>query len=335
MIPMFEVAEDLPTWEEVAGEADWSALLLGNGFSRNIWERFGYMSLFDTACSEELEDKLNHEDIDLFEHLDTHNFEAVLSALSTAITITKALGHDSDFLCRRMNSIRQALISAVYSVHLPWVEFTNDRRDRIVATFAKFKSVYSTNYDLLTYWSVMYDPGEFKDFFWSERFDITDTEIWGKCTKVLYLHGGLHLYRRPTGQTLKRSAEPFQNLLELFAQPFGDAVPLFVSEGTSEEKKASIYRSEYLSFAFSRFSVDAGPIVVFGQSLGDADQHLVDALRARKGRSIAISIKRHGQSIRQRKAELIAALPDSELYFFDAETHPLGAVDLRVEEDPE
>jgi hypothetical protein len=107
-----------------------------------------------------------------------------------------------------------------------------------------------------------------------------------------------------------------------------------VSEGNADEKRASIYRSEYLSFAFSRFSEDHGPLVVFGHSLGDSDSHIVNAIKAQRGRAIAVSIKRGQQLIRERKAQLIAALPDSTMYFFDAETHPLGAAELLVQ-DPE
>ena len=37
----------LPAWENVEGEADWKALLLGNGLSINVWRDFAYGSLFE------------------------------------------------------------------------------------------------------------------------------------------------------------------------------------------------------------------------------------------------------------------------------------------------
>ena len=35
----------LPAWEDVADEADWKVLLLGNGLSVNVWGDFAYGSL--------------------------------------------------------------------------------------------------------------------------------------------------------------------------------------------------------------------------------------------------------------------------------------------------
>ena len=91
------------------------------------------------------------------------------------------------------------------------------------------------------------------DYFWGEgqEFDVTDTETSGTATKVLYLHGGLHLYRLPSGATIKRKAEAGLSLLDLFGVPFTEgAIPLFITEGTSQDKLASIHRSDYLSFAY-------------------------------------------------------------------------------------
>jgi hypothetical protein len=93
---------------------------------------------------------------------------------------------------------------------------------------------------------------KFKDYFWgqSQEFDLTDTETSVTATKVLYLHGGLHLYRLPSGVAIKRKAEAGRSLLDLFGVSFMEgATPLFITEGTSQDKLASIRRSDYLSFA--------------------------------------------------------------------------------------
>ena len=156
------------------------------GLINNIWERFGYASLFDTANSEEVGHRLTEADVNLFERLANHNFEVVLSALSVSATIVDALNYKADFLIERSDSIRRALIAAVHHVHLPWVSFTEASKAGIANAFAEYEFVYATNYDLLAYWAVMHSPRRFKDFFWGEEFDVTNTKIWGKCTKVLY-----------------------------------------------------------------------------------------------------------------------------------------------------
>jgi len=322
--------DNLIDWAELKGQADWSGLLIGNGFSQNLWRGFGYTSLFETASQGEGA-HLNAADVSLFERLETRNFELVLSALATSKTVCAALDQPQDPFSEREVSIREALIRAVHSVHIPWQSVPDAHLDTIAAELAAYASIYCTNYDLTIYWALMRDTDTFRDYFWSEEFDITDTEIWGKRSKFHFLHGGLHLYRRPNGQTLKRPAAAGQNLLDLFGTPYRDAMPLFISEGTAQEKLASIYRSDYLSFVFACLAHDTEPLVVFGHSLGDSDKHLVDAIGQHKGRPVAVSMRATG-NIRQKKAALVEALPNAQLHFYDAVSHPLGAAALLIEE---
>ena len=320
---------NLGDWNDLATKDDWSAILVGNGFSQNIWRGFGYDSLFKTA-SQEGGGHLAPADVSLFDCLETRNFESVLSALAMSKAVALALKEPHVHFEERENSIRAALIQAVHRIHLPWHSTPDTKLDRIAEIITKYKDVYCTNYDLLIYWSLMRNKKEFKDYFWDEQFDITNTKIWGKESKIHFLHGGLHLYLRPNGQTLKRRAEPDQNLLDLFGTQYGDAVPLFISEGTYKEKVTSIYRSDYLSFVFACLKQDAGPLVVFGHSLNDSDKHIIDAVGSHQGRSIAVSVRAVG-NIRQKKAAIIKALPGANIHFFDAATHPLGAADLLIE----
>jgi hypothetical protein len=322
--------DNLEDWADLRSQEDWSGLLVGNGLSQNLWRRFGYTSLFETASHGDGA-QLSAADISLFDRMETRNFEVVLSALAISKSVSAALEQPLEPFSEREESIRQALIRAVHAVHVPWTSVPDAHLDRIAAELSAYSSVYCTNYDLTLYWSLMRDPRAFRDYFWSEKFDITNTEVWGKKTKVHFLHGGLHLYRRPNGQTLKRSAASGQNLLDLFGTPYHDAMPLFISEGTAQEKLASIYRSDYLSFVFARLAQDAGPLVIFGHSLGNSDRHLVDAIASHNSRPIAVALQAIG-NIRQEKASVIRSLPDSKIYFYDAATHPLGAADLKIEE---
>lgn len=325
--------DNLRDWNELATEDDWSGIVVGNGFSQNIWQGFSYDSLFETA-SQNNGAHLVAADVSLFDRLETRNFEVVLSALATSKAVALALKEPHVHFEERENSIRAALIRAVHGLHVPWLYVPDATLDRVARELANYSAVYCTNYDLLIYWAMMQNTDTFRDYFWAEQFDIADTEIWGKKSKIHFLHGGLHFYRRPNGQTLKRQAGVGQNLLDLFGTPYRDAMPLFISEGSAQEKLASIYRSDYLSFVFSCLAQDAGPLVVFGHSLGDSDRHIVDAIGAHKGRSIAISV-RAGGNIRQKKAAIIAALPNAKIHFFDAVSHPLGAADLLIAEPSE
>ena len=324
------VDASLQSWDELE-EHPWSGLLLGNGSSIAVWDGFRYPSLYQTSLEREV-GRLSDQDRALFESFETENFETVLSSLRIAETVCTLLGVAAEEIVARYDSIRQALIEAVNVVHVPWLSVPDDTLRSIKKELLRYDFVYSTNYDLLVYWAVMVDtPDGFKDYFWSERFDLTDTEIWDKVTKTLYLHGAIHLYRLESGATLKRRAEE-RNLLDAFAEgDWRDALPLFIAEGSAEDKLRAIYGSDYLSFAYSRFADHRGDAVVFGSSLGDSDEHLTNAMLGWSARTIAIALRPGDDDhIMEQKVRLRKLLKKHGLVFFDSTTHPLGAAALNV-----
>lgn len=191
--------DEIHNWNDISDQG-WSGILLGNGASIAIWDNFGYASIFERA-RQGIENPLSPQDIELFEQFQTRNFEVTLSSLTTSLRVNRALGLQDAEVLARYQSIRRALVQAVRSVHIPWVAFDEDRRHLVRNALLDYDYVYSTNYDLLVYWAIMARPrGEgFKDYFWTEEFNIGDTEITDKVTKVLYLHGGIHLYRTSSG----------------------------------------------------------------------------------------------------------------------------------------
>jgi len=324
--------EELAPWSVVSEMHDWSSILLGNGASIAVWHPFSYRSLFEQACALPDGQGLSTSDQRLFDALDTTNFESVLAGLRTARDINHAIGLTTDPLDSHYESVRSALSAAVHAVHVDWVDVPTETLQEIKSELLHYDTVFSTNYDLLVYWAAMEDGPSIPDYFWSRPlvFDPLNTEVWNKATKVLFLHGGLHLYQLTTGETFKRTAEPGRNLLELFGTPLREdpgAVPLFVSEGQPSAKLSSIRRSDYLSFALKQFATDGGPLVVFGHSLSAQDRHLIDALMKRATRApVAVSI--YGTEpdyVLARKAEIRAQLPGWDLSFFDASSHPLGS----------
>jgi len=323
-------------WNEIKDENQWSGLLLGNGASIAVWENFRYSSIYERATSvEHIEHPLGEQEVQLFDALETTNFEQIMSSLSTAQLANHALGIETPRIQRIYQGVQTALVEAVRSVHIPWATIPQETLVCIREELLNYSYVYSTNYDLLIYWAIMASPNGsgFRDYYWDESFDPGNTEIWGKVTKVLYLHGGLHLYRTNFGNILKRRARDFKNLLELFGAPYGNgAVPLFITEGNSKQKLSSIYRSDYLSFAYSKFSNHDGDLVVFGHSLDESDAHLFIINDSWKGRKIAVAFRpgTNGE-IKRKMARARHVFPEAYLVFYNSETHPLGARELRVE----
>jgi hypothetical protein len=52
----------------------------------------------------------------------------------------------------------------------------------------------------------------------------------------------------------------------------------------------SIRRSDYLSFGYQSLADYEGPLVVFGHSLSDADQRIVQAIQSQKDRQVAVGL---------------------------------------------
>lgn len=335
------LSADLEPWGELARRREWTALLVGNGASCAVWKRFGYGTLFGEA-RRLAEGGLSREDEAIFELLETRNFEEVLGALRLVASVNRELGVPAEPATRRYDSIQGALASAVHAVHVPW-EDVEERLAEIKAALRRYRWVFSTNYDLLAYWAANLESADgFRDFFWERDecghlvFNRANVEVVGQgLTRLGFLHGALHLFRLHDDATMKRERAGWDDLLSLVRQPPGehpDAIPLIITEGHCDEKLRSIYRSDYLAFVFESFRDLDEPLVVVGHSLGDQDRHLVDALQSRGERPIAISIKgeRGADHVLAEKVRFRALLPEAELCFFDASTHPLGSTELTV-----
>ncbi|HEX9990188.1 MAG TPA: DUF4917 family protein [Chloroflexia bacterium] len=330
---------NLLNWLEVEERHSWRDLLLGNGASLVVWDGFRYGSLFKTACNTNRHNQLQLKDLELFAAFNTENFEAILDKLSTAETVCSITDPNATSARGHYINVQRALLEAVYHVHPP-----DHYKDANIGVFEalheallNYQSVYSTNYDLLVYWSIMAkDRGKgFKDYFWTgdEYFDPAKVDVWGHPTMVLYLHGGIHLARHANGRTLKRRCSWENGTLQesLWLPSADDIIPLVITEGKARDKEQAIGRSEYLTFALDSFKKHRKPLVVFGHSLGDSDAHLVNAIQEWGDVPIAISTRPDKPlAVRQKKAEMRSKFPGAELYFFDSTTHPIGSPNLKI-----
>jgi hypothetical protein len=150
---------DVMTFGEMINELDDGkkpALLTGNGFSQ-AWDHtvFAYESLFgqiDFARQPELRE--------VFEGLETRDFELVIEVLRRASQVSAVYGADANVV-RRMKTdserLRELLAEVIAGNH-------PDRPDRITEDQFKccedflshFGAVYTVNYDLLLYWTLMH-----------------------------------------------------------------------------------------------------------------------------------------------------------------------------------
>lgn len=324
----------LPTWADLNQRHPSHALLLGNGASRALWKRFGYFSLYEQAQSAGRKKGLAVSDQALFKSFATELFEPLLSTLNQAVRANAALAISSTAPLNRYYSIKEALIHAVRSVHLPWALLPQTTLATINQALRSYRSVYTSNYDLILPWAVHAAPHGFAELFDEQGFfDVRRTARSG--TRVLHLHGGLHLLKLPDGTTRQRSAEGAE-LFDGFAVNIPGEVPLFINEGRSDEKLAAIRHSDYLSWCLGELASEREGLCLFGQHLDSSDQHLVEAIRQAQPKHIAIAIRPlNDASVINQKQHFVNRFGDLEataLHFFDASSHPLGDARLMIED---
>ncbi len=228
---MSTIDAHLLDWEEAVGGISLQdgGILIGNGASIAIWERFNYPSLFGVSERSELETSLRVDDTRIFGEFETTDFEMILCALRNTIKVLTALDIPATCITERYDHIRRALVVAVQSVHVQHLQIPESTLESIADELRTFKYVYSTNYDLLLYWAIMYQSASgFKDFFWADgrSFDPSNTNITDNSTRILFLHGALHLYVNGH-RTRKLAANDGEDLLTLFEN--SRDTPLFFS----------------------------------------------------------------------------------------------------------
>jgi len=323
----------LATWPDLAQRHPCDALLLGNGASRALWKPFGYFSLFEEAQRAGRKKGLAISDQALFKSLGSELFEPVLSTLNHTVRANAALAINSTAPLNRYYSIKEGLIHAIRTVHLPWSLMPAATLALINQALRGYRSVYTSNYDLILPWAVQHDPQGFADLFDEQGFfDVRRTRSEG--TRVLHLHGGLHLLKLPDGTTRLRSADSAE-LLDGFAVNIPGEVPLFVNEDRSEEKLRAIRNSDYLGWCLGQLAQEREGLCLFGQHLDASDQHLFEAVRQARPTHLSIAIRPLGEAsvINQKRhfVERFAGLTATELHFFDASSHPLGMLAMAID----
>ena len=233
-------------------------MLIGNGFSISLWERFAYAALFKIACSPKVSVRLSADVRRIFGRRKTTNFEEILDSLSTAAYVDRLNGAPSKaFIASLRKNTRNGLASALQWVHVPPCRID---LALLCKRLKKFRAVYTTNYDLIIYWSIIEDTTTFRDFFWSKRasFDPANVSVHASRIPVLFLHGGLHLRKDKARTNFKVTAEKGALLDQLVRDlSRGSLRPLIVTEGTSAEKMQRIQESPYLEFALDQLREDS------------------------------------------------------------------------------
>lgn len=292
----FEIYE----WSEIESDFFRGTLLIGNGASMAVDSRFGYGSLIGHAKSHGL---MNSDVNKLFNFFRTNDFELILRLVWQANNINNALNIADDKTREAYIHVRDCLIQTVRDIH-PEYQAVSIKIPQIYSFIKKFRTVLSLNYDLILYWAVMYgleqhDRHEVKDCFIHGTFD----EEWprfrkslrnGYPTLVFYPHGSLVLCRdRIEAEHKISTGFDNPNLLDSILGEWesGQYVPLFVSEGTTQQKVNAIKASNYLNTIYREVFSDLGTnLVIYGWAFGEHDMHIVEKIKLSEINKIAVSV---------------------------------------------
>lgn len=293
-------------------------LLLGNGFSIACNPTiFTYGSLYEQAKETHFEDI--PEAAKLFEVFDTKDFEVVIRALENAsktlpVFTTKGTTI-TDKMQQQAEELKTALVRTIADNHPDIPNQVAEERfwacRRFLAYFLNGENdgrVYTLNYDLLLYWAALHDDPEEEELALSvndgfgrdeDEYD-TDYVTWqgennARDQRLHYLHGAIHLF--DAGSELKKYTwvNTGVPLLDQARAAMGQGMfPLFVAEGTSQQKLAKIKHSAYLYHSYKSFSEvmkqKDQALFIYGHSLAENDKHILDKIPKGKVPHIFVSL---------------------------------------------
>lgn len=306
--------KQLPTYEEVINSLKKKGrtkhLLFGNGFSmaydKNIFS-YNALSNFIESTGDPLIKNL-------FEKLNTKNFELIMQQLDNFCEIAEIFSDDKSLVSKIRDAsgkLKNSLIDAVKELHPEHVFKISEKESSACINFLNEYIhnnglIFSTNYDLLLYWVLMRHGAEKAiDGFgrdletdldpdnYIEPDELEYSELrWGKHKSdqtIHYLHGTLPIF--DTGINIIKAEYDTEHYL---LQNVKDRIekkeyPIFVTAGNGTQKLTHIMHNKYLSFCYERLCGIQGSLITFGFNFGPYDTHIIDAINvaAKMGRKVS------------------------------------------------
>lgn len=314
-------------------------VLLGNGFSRACRnDIFAYDKLFERADFTSLSKSARKA----FDILDTTDFEVVMESLKAAAKLVRVYAKKKSKLAVEFeedaDGLREVLVSAIAESHPERPADIDDAQYTACKQFlSNFEDIYTLNYDLLLYWTLMQDKIQpdirCDDGFRQPEDGPEDWVTWDSSAhgqNVYYLHGALHVYESgPEIQKYTWCNTQLPLIDQIRAALKAEKYPLFVAEGTSEQKMSRIIRSSFLGRTYRSVENIGGSLFVYGMSFGESDNHILRAIARSKVTKLYVSLygkpdSKTNKSIIERAGELTDKRKEAgrrnalEVAFFDA-----------------
>ncbi len=267
-------------------------VLLGNGFSIALRsDIFTYSTLYESAKAS---GKLTAAMQKVFDQLGTTDFEQVMEALQNAATLVQFYERSNPKLAARLQAdaevLRDVLAETIAAKHPARPHLVSDDQYASCRQFLTHFSgnIYTLNYDLLLYWTLMHDEiapdikcddgfrdPEDRD----EEFVVWEVQNTNQ-QRIFYLHGALHIYDAGADLLKFTWRKTDIALIDQIKQSLAKRnYPLIVTEGTSTQKLERIQHSNFLGRACRSFaqvcSSPSSSLFIYGHSLAPNDNHLL------------------------------------------------------------
>ena len=277
-------------------------LLLGNGFSRACRnDLFSYTALFDRAQEQGL---LSDALLQAFKALKTDDFESVMRDLARFAQVANIYVPNRYDVARQLREdvgvLREALARAISANHPRRADEISDAKFTACREFLlNFNGIYTLNYDLLLYWAMMRNDIDNLDIKCDDGFRHNDQETDGYVTwsvdvptqNVYYLHGALHIFDgRHQVQKYTWSNTGIALVAQIRQALDEGRYPIYVAEGTSASKWEKVLHNAFLMRGYRSLSTIGNSLVIFGHSLHENDEHVLNCIERSKVRNLYVSI---------------------------------------------
>lgn len=178
--------------------------------------------------------------------------------------------------------VKRGLVEALTKIHPASGQLIHDDKYRAARQFlSHFGRIFTLNYDVLLYWTVLQDaliPPKVvvKDGF--SRFTDGGPLTWNEPShpyqqETFNLHGAMHFYIDDDGRLCKLEYADGRIVEQLQSNLAAGRYPLVVTEGSFQDKEARIAQSRYLTYCHTRLSRMKGALFIHGMAMSENDRH--------------------------------------------------------------
>lgn len=264
-------------------------LLLGNGFSiAYSKDRFSFTSLLERAVEKNVI-KENGNIHQVFKQINTKDFEFIIKTLEDSSKVLSIYDNQNSCIKEMSNDsirLKKFLVDVITNNHPEKSTVIDDDAYKNTMDFLKdYGVIYTLNYDLLLYWTLMKYKDNPKYEQYTDGFT-RDLKTEDEChfithnsrKKIHYLHGCLCFFDNHTtiNKKIYKEDQPLKDqILQSLESNF---YPVFVSEGSSHQKLTKILHNIYLNSCYRSLQTKGKVIVIYGTYLKQNDTHIQDAI---------------------------------------------------------